>query len=140
MSKFKAVATRTMPQNLLEYLDSEVFARVLLTQVLGDQLRVPQPTSRPAGHYVQELDRSVEVDGHWGIELTLSKVSVRDGRYFAGALDVMKTLVSEVVRTYVSKGRMVQVFCVIATDTPVPGTSSTLFEMSGEVWIEGQAA
>lgn len=139
MSKIKAVATRTMPKDLLDYLDSEVFARLLLTTVCGEQLRIPNVLARPAGHFVQQFDPSIEVNGQWGIELTLSKVSVRDGRFFAGALEVMKALLGDAIKTYVPKGRRVQIFCVIATDIPVSGTGSTLFEMEDEVWIDGEA-
>jgi hypothetical protein len=138
VSKFKAVATRSLPQDLLAYLDSEDFARRLLIKVLGEQLHVPNPLSHPAAHYVQQLDPAIEVDGKQGIELTLSKISVRDGRNFGKALEAMKDLLIQAIKNFVPVGKSVQIFCVIATDAPVYNTSSTLFEMEEEMWIDGE--
>lgn len=140
MSKFKLVPSRKLPKGFLEYLDSEEFAIELLTRVLGHQLRVENPLNRPAEHYVQELDKSITVHGNVGIELTLSKVSVMDGRYFGGALDEMIAILTEAVKKFTPKGQEVQIFCVIATNIPVPGTDTTLFEMSDGVWVKGEAA
>lgn len=140
MSKFKLVATESLPRELLEYLDSTDFAEMLLARVLGRHMNVDRPWEKPAEHFVQQLDPAIEVDGRWGLELTLSKISVRDGRNFAGALLEMQELLTEVVERFVPKSLRVQIYCVIATDIPVLGTNSTLYEMPEATWVEGKRA
>ncbi len=139
MSKFKPVATDNLPADLLAYLDSENFARMLLADVLGGALNITNALDRPAEHYVQKHDPAISVNGHRGIELTLSKISVGDGRDFGKALKSMQGVLTWVIQRFVPRGERVQVFCVIATDTPVYHTSSTLFEMKEAVWAEGGA-
>jgi hypothetical protein len=139
MSKFKPVATDNLPAELLAYLDTEDFARALLSEVLSATLNVDDIFNRPAEHYVQKHDPAISVNGHRGIELTLSKISVGDGRYFGKALEAMQEVLSWVIMRFVPRGEHVQIFCVISTDAPVYGTSSTLFEMEKAVWIEGGA-
>lgn len=140
MSKFKLVATETLPRELLEYLDSNDFAEMLLARVLGRYMGINRPWEKPAEHFVQRLDPAIEVDGRWGLELTLSKISVRDGRNFAGALREMQDILTEVVERFIPKDMRAQIFCVIATDIPVLGTNSTLYEMHEAVWAEGKRA
>ena len=138
MSKFKLVATETLPSELLEYLDSTDFAEMILARVLGRYMGIDKPWEKPAEHFVQQLDPAVEVNNKWGLELTLSKISVRDGRNFAGALREMQDILTEVVERFIPKGMRVQIFCVIATDIPVLGTNSTLYEMPDAIWVEGK--
>ena len=139
MSKFKATATEHLPGNLAEYLSSTNFSRRLLKEVLGAELRVKNPLMRPAEHYMQRPDFSVAAEeNYWGVELALTKVSVLDGRHFAGALDAMVRILREAIHEHVPVGTHIQIYCVIATDVPVPGRSTTLFEMEQAIWEEGQ--
>lgn len=128
-----------MPQEFLDYLNSEEFAGTLLHNVLKEQLLIDDATSRPAGHYVQQFDPAISVDNYWGVELTLSKISVRDGRNFGGALKAMEEVLTNAVKRFIPEGKLVQIFCIIATDAPVYGTNSTLFEMDEEIWVTGAA-
>ena len=62
MSKFKLVATETLPSELLEYLDSTDFAEMILARVLGRYMGIDKPWEKPAEHFVQQLDPAVEVN------------------------------------------------------------------------------
>lgn len=86
---------------------------------------------------MQKYDPLTDDGEGWGIELTLSKVSVRRGRNFEGALIEMRNILTELVEGFITIGEMVQIYCVIATDIPVYGTNSTLYEMAEAVWVEG---
>jgi hypothetical protein len=141
MSKFKAAHSQNLPRSLADHLGSAEFALLLLDEVLATELRIENPAERPAEHIVQVPDATVQVREHvFGIELTLSKVSVRDGRFFKGALLAMERLLIEAVEDHCDPNTAVQIFCVIQTDTPVPGTTSTLFEMEEARWIRGKNA
>jgi hypothetical protein len=88
---------------------------------------------------VQKPDEIVhDEDDVFGIEFTLSKVSVLDGRFFKGALKAMEQILTEAIERFCDSTTEVQIFCIIQTDTPVPGTSSTLFEMEEARWVRGK--
>lgn len=140
MSKFKAAFTETLPKALAFHLGSREFARRLKKEVLGTELRV-DTTRRPSEHFVQKPDEIIEdEEGVFGIELTLSKVSVKDGRFFRGALTAMERVLTEAIESLCDDTVCVQIFCVIQTDVPVPGTSSTLFEADEAIWVRGKKA
>lgn len=139
MSKFKAAHSQNLPRRLAIHLASPQFAAQLLTEVLGTELRIDHPTERPAEHFVQVPDETIAIEEKtFGIELTLSKVSVRDGRFFGGALAAMERLLIEAIEQFCPPHVRVQIFCLIQTDTPVPGTHSTLFEMKEARWVCGK--
>lgn len=138
--KGKATVTATAPQALRDYLSSTQFRETFLREVVENALRVEGARGRPAEHFVQAADEMIPgTDGKFGLVLVLSGASVRDGRYFGGALKAMQSVAEEAIRRCVPEATGVQMFCQIATDVPVPGERSTLLE-SEAVWIKGAAA
>ena len=137
--KAKCTLTKTAPDALRVYLSSPRFRDHFMREVLGKELRVENATGRPAEHFMQVPDDMIPGESdELGLIVNLSGASVQDGRFFAGALEAMMRLATEIVRQFVPVGTRIQVFCQVATDQPVPGNSSTLLE-SKPVWVDGNA-
>ena len=138
--KLEAVITRGVPDEVVDDLGGDGFAMDFLAMVVGDCLGVEHATQRPAEFCVQEPDRTVCVNGHFGVELRLTGVS-RQGRSAKEFHDALKSLVDiakEHIARNLKKGR-VQLFCVIMLDgdvetSPGSGVYSNTLE-SEAIWI-----
>lgn len=122
--KFKAVASRGLPQEVNDALGSRAFATELLRKVIGGCLGVEKPEARPAEFYVQEPDFTVNTGFH-GVEVRLTGASRgnRTPRQFEQALETMHAIVVNAVSATLSDAESdetVQVFSVIMLDGDVP--------------------
>lgn len=124
--KLKAVATSTLPQSLINAMNSSDMADDFWA-VLREHLHVPREELGPATHYVQETDLIVPPsNGVLGVEVTVSKVSLSDRRSaqdFKNALNAIQAHYADLIRTYVHRSsRQVQLFCVLVLDGPIKFT------------------
>ncbi|MDD5318306.1 MAG: hypothetical protein PHF79_00585 [Candidatus Pacebacteria bacterium] len=128
-----------------EALSGEKFAARVLSAVVGQALGVENVLDRPAEYYVQHADTAPSPKhGSWGVEVRLSGAS-RQGRtakQFHTALEVLHTIVKDVVSKAMYGTQRCQVFCVIMIDgdvetAPGSGIYSNNLESRAE-WVEPQ--
>ncbi len=135
--KLKAVATASMPEDFLVALDSSYVADAFREGVAVPHLHVDRASYGPATHYVQMTDLSIPTSdraGAWGVEVTLSKVSVNDsrsGQDFKRALGAVRDIYRELIETYLYSDQECQLFVVLALDDKikVDGMQVSLLEL-----------
>lgn len=137
--KLKETHTNTLPQCAKDSICGLEFLREVMQKVHGEHLRVENPTSRPAEHYIQVGDESYELEPNcWGVAVDLTRASLKDGRFYTGAVETIYALYQRQLEQTLVVGQRVQLMCSVGLDKPAPGQDSTLIETKAG-WVEGKA-
>jgi hypothetical protein len=124
--KLKATATRTLPRQILEALDSPEVVERFRNDVVLKHLHVSPQAFGPATHYVQATDLTIELEPGWfGIEASLTKVSanrLRSASDFENALRAVEKIYLDLIERLAPPGGIrIQLFCVLQLDKAVEG-------------------
>ncbi|HLC76060.1 MAG TPA: hypothetical protein VJB82_03010 [Candidatus Peribacterales bacterium] len=111
--KFKGVTNREAPQELVDALN--LLRDRLEVEVLEDCFQIKPGTFGPAEFYVQETDFA---HGHRPfINYNLSGITLREGRNFERALEVLSSILSELLAEHWPEAPKVQILIVIAVSS-----------------------
>ena len=128
--KIKAVTRKDVPQEFLDYLNSEQIAGRIFMGVLVRHLHVDEKAGA-AEHYLQETDFAITLTrnktAHF-CEVRLTGVSVNDYRSlqdFRNALDALTDIYISAIVTYLRapKNQKAQLMVSIMADGPIPRTN-----------------
>lgn len=111
--KFKAVTNKEAPVALIEAFDTLRWR--LEREVARDCLKIPVNSMGPAEMYVQESDFTRGQRAF--VNYNLSGVSIKEGREFEKAVQVLEAIVVELVRQHWQSAGEVQVMIVIAASS-----------------------